>query len=180
MVWQTVERQPGYFGKRRDQVHRGYDERYGPGEWRIAFELGEGTVGLEWMLQIYEDAYFLFLLAQPEVLGRLVSEASEVFDDDIRNIESGCDYSIQQTGLNHYHDIALRRCLMRLGRRFRGASPIQIRDWKGDHSLSLELSPGWVPFQFPEWVTAPLAGWWEPGSVEEAYQSLKVVQIMKH
>jgi hypothetical protein len=40
MNWVTVERQVGYFGSRRDQMHADYNARYGAGDWRIAFEVG--------------------------------------------------------------------------------------------------------------------------------------------
>jgi hypothetical protein len=176
MSWVTVERQVGYFGSRRDAFNAGFDGQYRAGNWRIAFEMGELTLDLAEMLQVYEDSYLLFLIANPSILELLVTEASDVYDDHPSNVASGLIYAIQQTNRNHYQDIAIRRCLRRLGRQFRGGNLLQIRHQIGTHPLSMTLSPGTVPFHLPQLVTEPITGWWEAGTVEAAYQSFKVVQ----
>ena len=34
MTWRTIKR-PGHFGKKRDEFHRQYDEKFGKDNWRI-------------------------------------------------------------------------------------------------------------------------------------------------
>lgn len=176
MPWETVER-PGYFGERRDALHASFDQRYGVDGWRLAWQVGPGEVDWLAMTMLYEDAYFGFLQAGPDVLATLCAEASDVYDDAISNLASGLDYSAQETDRTHVQDIAIRRAVIRLGRRFEGARPIQIRDRLGEHALSMTLSPGQVPFHRPDLILRPeLNGWWKPGSVESFYQSNKLLQ----
>lgn len=178
MGWTTVNERPGYFGKRREQRLVEYDERFGAGRWRLAWQIGEVTGGQDQALMAYEDAYYAYLLARPDMLELLAREARDVFDDAPSNVRSGLDYFAQETNLNHLHDIAIRRCMVRLGRAFQGERLIQIRHVLGDHPLSLLLSPSQVPFHRPEWIIHPELErwWWQPGSIESFYQSNKLLQ----
>jgi hypothetical protein len=177
MSWKTLER-PGYFGKHRDQKYAEYDQRFGVGNWRIAWKVGENIVDLLGVTALYEDAYFQFLGRNPRVLQELIEQASDVYDDQPTNIESGYDYLRQETPRTHLQDVAIRRCVLRFGKSFAGPELIQIRDKAGSHPLSLTLSPGWVPFHLPDLIIQPvIAGWWQIGSVEEFYQSVKVLQV---
>ena len=178
MSWKTVER-PGYFGSKRARKQQEFDQHFGSGNWRLAWTLGEDGPLLDrtGMQMLYEDAYYQFLLLNPEVLEELVALASDVYDDALSNLDSGLDYNVQETERTHVQDIAIRRALTRLQRVFRGSEPMQIRDNLGEHPLSLTLSPGQVPFHLPHLLEAPeLEGWWLPGSVESFYQSNKVLQ----
>jgi hypothetical protein len=168
--WETVGR-PGHAGKERAERRRAYDELYGPGRWRITWELGDPTV-------LYEDAYFAYLSQRADLLERLLADAREVYDDAESNVDSGLDYSRQETNQTHLQDIAIRRCLVRLGRVFRGQDLIQIRR-SSTHPVGAALSPTNVPFHRPDLIVQPpLAGWWTPGSVEDFYQSNKLLQIL--
>ena len=176
-VCETVER-PGYFGKHREARHREFDERFGPGNWRIAWQLGERVGPAAEAVMFYEDAYLAYLVAHPEHVATLARDASDVYDDAPSNVASGLDYTVQETASTHLQDVAIRRCMVRLGRRFQGSELIQIRDSRGDHPLSLLLSPGHVLFNRPDLIIRPeLEGWWEPGSVESFYQSNKLLQV---
>lgn len=165
---------PGYLGSRRDAVQRDWDAEHGLGGWALAWRVQGMWYDRARMSMLYEDAYVHFLLDRPQLLDELLSAASDVYDDDLSNLASGLDYTAQETGRTHVQDIAIRRAVVRLGRVFEGASPVQIRDALGEHPLSMPLSPGQVPFHRPDWIEAPeLTGWWEPGSVEAFYQSNK-------
>ena len=101
-------------------------------------------------------------------------------DDDPSNVESGLDYLQRGALRTHIQDIAIRNCVKRFGREFRGDKLIQIRDRMGEHPLSLELSPGQVPFHKPELISYPdnleeisNKAWWLPLSVEDFYQLVK-------
>lgn len=177
MGWKTVER-PGQFGRRRDQRRAEFDERYGPGDWRVVWRIGRRLGSFAEAVMVYEDAYCQYLADNTAVREALVSTASDVYDNDLSNIASGFDYAHQESDRDHIQDVAIRRCLVRLGEEFRGREPLQIRHSDGSHPLSLTLSPGRVPFHRPEWLIRPeIVLWWaEPGSVESFYQSNKLLQ----
>jgi hypothetical protein len=190
MEWETIDR-PGYFGKHREERTREYNARYGEGNWRIAWEVGEVVVDKlgAYVLYVvvdklgayalYEDAYFEFFRANPEVLQELVLAASDVYDDAQSNVHSGLDYTIQETGQTHLQDVSIRRCLVRLGLRFKGRELIQIRS-TSEHRLGKLLTPGRVPFHRLDLIKQPeLEGWWDRGSIESFYQSNKVLQIKR-
>lgn len=176
--WKTFDERPGYLGKRRDEACRRWNEQYGEGNWRLIWRFGDAELDFLGACAVYEDAYFRFLGRNEAVLELLINEASDVYDDDPSNMESGHDYSRQETDRTHLQDTAIRRCVARLGKRFRGPAPIQIRDKLGTHPLSLLLSPGRVPFHRPHRIIRPqLEGWWQRDSVEAFYQSNKLLQI---
>lgn len=178
MVWETVER-PGYFGKHRDQKFAEYNRRYGVDNWRLVWQVGESEVGLDGAVLLYEDAYFAFLQSNPQMVDELTRLACDVYDDAPSNVESALDYSRQETDLTHLQDVSIRRCLVRLGRRFRGSELVRIRYTKSTHPIGLLLSPGQVPFHRPELIVEPQleADWWERNSVEAFYQSNKCLQV---
>lgn len=174
----TVAERPGYFGRHRDAKHAEYDQRYGVGNWRIVWKVGSNYFTFEEEVLLYEDAYFEYLRRHKGLKAALILGASDVYDDSLSNIESGLDYSKQETERTHIQDIALRRCVRRFGEHFRGEELIQIRDREGSHELSMLLSPGQVPFHLPHLIENPqLEGWWKPFSVESFHQSNKVLQI---
>lgn len=175
----TVER-PGFLGKRRDEKYRQWDEKYGKGNWRLAWKVGEMFVDFLGVCALYEDAYFAFLREHYNVRRMLMAEASDVYDNELSNVESGLDYTKQETSRTHIQDIAIRRSLIRMGLWFRGRELIRIRQDKGMHFLSVILSPGRVSFHRPEFIEVPeLKGWWHPKTVESFYQSNKVLQVKR-
>ncbi len=179
MGWQTVLR-PGYLGKDRDERFKEWDALYGRGFWQLGWVWDQYVLCFEEVCSHYEDAYTAFLGHNSEVLNGLVLAASDVFDDNPSNTQSGVDYTKQETNRTHIQDIAIRRALRRLNRQFEGKELIQIRQEKGTHLLSIILSPGKVPFHKPRFIVEPwLTGWWDPGTVECFYQSNRVLQVMK-
>ncbi len=178
MNFKTVER-PSYFGKKRDQIQMGYDEKYGKGDWRIAWEFGEHILPFEQAIQIYEDSYYLSLKENPEFVHELITTAKEVFDNAESNIHSELDYSIQENNSNHYQDISVRRVLFRLGCKFRGKELIQIRH-NSKSVIGQLLSPGTILFhQIPSITKPHKRGWWEDDTVECFWQSNKVLQVIQ-
>jgi hypothetical protein len=178
--WQTVGR-PGHSGKERDERQRGYDVRHGTGRWRIAWQLGERIGELVEAVMLYEDAYLAYLTRRADLLEPLLATAADVYDDAESNVDSGLDYTRQETDQTHLQDVAIRRCVVRLGRVFRGAALLQVRT-TAEHPLGAALSPTMVPFHRPELIVQPyLEGWWTqkggPASVESFYQSNKLLQV---
>lgn len=185
--WHPIDNNStGYVGKRRNDEWAKRDARYGKDKWKIAWLVGGKLLEYEEVCQFYEDAYFEYFKKRPEVLDHLLDVASDVYDDDPSNVDSGTDYAKRGEVRTHIQDIAIRRCVQRFGRSFRGRSLIQIRDRIGSHPLSLTLSPGQVPFHKPELISTPdnlkeihRDMWWLPGSVEDFYQRAKRLCIRK-
>lgn len=168
----------GYLGKHRDEKMAEWQEQYGG----VAFgwQFGEVLLDFDGVCQVYEDAYYEFLLKSRYILADLIVSAKDVYDDEESNVLSGFDYRKQETGRTHIQDIAIRRSLLRLGLWFKGEKLIRIRQEKGDHSLSMSLSPGWVPFHRKDMIRDPqLEGWWRPDSVESFYQSNRVLLVRR-
>lgn len=180
MEWKTVER-PGYFGKKRDEVIDSWNKQYGESNWRLMYSWIESVIPREMAIQIYEDGYYEFLKKEKETLEWLVSTASDVYDTAPSNVDSGFDYKIQETVNNHLHDIAIRRSVARLGKRFRGDHLVHVR-WTG--SEGIRLSPGIVPFHLSELIVpgeiksySGKTPWWNTGTIEDFYQRNKILQI---
>ena len=107
----------------------------------------------------------------------LVQTAADIYDTSPGNVNSGLNYENQDhTKPNHIHDIAIRRCLLRLHKWFKGDHLVEIR---GLNSEGYTLNPGIVPFHKPEFIHLPewKANWFTPGSIESFWQSNKVVII---
>ena len=176
--WKLVDNtSPGYVGKRRNDLWAERDAKYGKRNWQTIWLVGDNYLEYEEACRLYEDAYFEYFKHRPELLEYLLEVASDVYDDDPGNVESGLDYSKRGDLRTHIQDIAIRNCVKRFGREFRGDKLIQIRDRIGEHPLSLALSPGQVPFHKSALISNPdnLAeirrqAWWLPSSVEDFYQ----------
>src|SRR3989344_5822304 len=147
-LWKTVER-PGYLGKKRDEVQNVWNESYGQGNWRISYQWGSLIIPRREAIQIYEDGYYEFFKNRHEVLEWLVNTASDVYDTNQTNIQSGFDYEKQETPNNHIHDIAIRRSILRLGNLFHGDHLVHVR-WAG--SEGFRVNPGVVPFHLPSMI----------------------------
>jgi len=186
-TWKLVDNtSPGYVGARRNELWAERDAKYGKGNWRSIWLVQADYLDYEEACRLYEDAYFEYFKQRPELLEFLLEAASDVYDDDPSNVESGLDYSKRGNVRTHIQDIAIRNCVKRFGRQFSGSKLLQIRDRIGEHPLSLALSPGQVPFHKPELLSHPdnlesirAKAWWLPASVEDFYQRAKrlVVKI---
>lgn len=178
--WKPTER-PGSFGSKRDDQFKEWDERYGKGNWKIAYKVGDEFLNFENACKMYEDAYYEFLRANSGITKMLIEQAWNVFDDEETNVDSDFDYSQQETKRTHIQDIAIRNALKRMGIRFKGNELIQIRHEQGDHPLSLLLSPGAVPFHKPDLIEPPLESvkkpWYKKNSIEDWYQRAKYLMI---
>lgn len=174
-LWQVVG-SPGYAGSRKRKRDKARDQRFGSGNWMTAFIWGEDIVHRDFALQLYEDAYFLHFQKEQTVLEGLIHAASDVYDNAVTNVESGLDYQKQETPATHLQDIAVRRAVLRLGRRFQGDHLVEIR---GPKSEGYDLNPGRVPFHLPRMIaeSEPLPKWIQQGSIEAFWQSNKVLLV---
>jgi hypothetical protein len=176
--WLTITR-PGYFGSRRNQILKKFDSEYGKGNYRIRWRVLDKTVPLEVAIAFYEDAYYELLRNETDLLLKLVATASNIYDNHKSNLSSGFDYARQENHSNHYQDIAVRKAVLRLGREFGGRKLIQIRH-SSPSKIGRDLSPGRVPFHLPNLIIKPrMKGWWQKDSVEDFWQSNKVLQVRR-
>ena len=176
LYWEIRE-YPGYFGYRKSKMHDHFAEKYGT--YQIAWEVNDQLLNWRSAMQLYEDAYYQFLKRNPELTDWLVNTAADIYDTSPSNLGSGINYDIQDRNKpNHYHDIAIRRCLLRLNKWFKGDHLVEIR---GLRSEGYVLNPAIVPFNQPELIHQPewKANWIIPGSIESFWQSNKVIIIPK-
>jgi len=80
-----IESYPGYFGKRRDEIEKGYDEKYGKGNWKLAWYVDGQFYDFDEAIQLYEDAYLLFFMHHPEHLVKVMNYEN-VYDNDPSNV----------------------------------------------------------------------------------------------
>lgn len=174
--WKTLEERPGYFGKKMDETFKQYDSQYGKSSWRIAWKWGNMVINYPMACQLYEDSYYADSFKREDLWKKLVKEAKEVYDTEVSNINSGFDYMKQEGKATHIQDISIRLVVFRRGWKFEGEELIQIRNH--DNYWGSNLSPGKVKFHLPEMIVVPhLEGWWNNDSIEDFYQSNKILQI---
>lgn len=180
-TWKFAE-YPGYLGKARESVYSIWDKKYGPDNWRIVYCWAGKIVEREFALQLYEDAYYMFLNDPKniKVLDWLRLTASDVYDTAPSNVGQ-MDYIRQETPNNHIHDVAIRRAVLRLGVLFAGDHLVHVR---GEDSEGYRLCPGEVPFHLPGMILKSAINdygkkgeWWKGFSIEDFYQRNKILQI---
>lgn len=180
--WETVAR-PGWFGEKRDELVREFNEKYGDGNWRIRHILGPRILGFDEAVHLYELSYELhFLNPHTRFLWmNLVKVAEDVWTEEESDVLSGTDYRIQTARASHYEDMAVRRILQRHGLTFTGKQLVRIRADSQD-AVGIALSSIHVPFVFPQFIeSGSEAHWWNrhPGSVEHFWHSNKMLQQKK-
>jgi hypothetical protein len=178
-VWINDHR-PGYFGRKRDKIVNEYNSLYGKEGWRlrwvaatIAFTFEEACV------QFYEKSYYNFLKDKPEELDFICSHG-ECIDNAPTNVQSGLDYTKQESYSTHIQDIAVRNVLTGLGRKFLGP-PDKILVIRSADSNGYKFGPGNIPCFDQSVITQPslCPTWAGRGSVEDFWQSNKWVQVLK-
>jgi len=130
-------------------IVRSMNRTAGKGNWFWAFQVGKKLYSWELGMQLYEDAYWLHLRKNISHVKKLV-HGFNCFVNTRHDIEAGLDYKAQKKGRDakpHYADIALRRCLVRLGVWFGGKEMVEIP--------GSELDPKNVAFHLPHLVASP-------------------------
>ncbi len=187
---------PGQLGWERRKVFARLNAWFGEGGWEIRHRVGEELISEPEAYALYEEAYYEHFRSHPQELKELLALASDVYDTHPGNVASGTDYSVQTPNqAAHLQDIAIRRVIERFRNdysapemsgvrevfpdpseiRFHGDHLVQIR---GKDSEGYRFGPGVMPFHRPELLLQPaLRGWWAPGTVEEFFQSNKVIVL---
>ncbi len=179
MAWRN-EGRPGFFGRRRDEKIRHLNEKFGPGNWRLVWTDGRRELEfLDACREFYEEAYFRHLSGRPDDLDFICS-FGECIDNAPTNVSCGCDYSRQEAFSTHIQDIAVRNVLRRLGLAFRGAlDNILVIRTPDDNGY--RFGPGNIPYHEPDTIVQPSLhpSWAGKGSVEDFWQSNKILQVKK-
>jgi hypothetical protein len=174
--WRVIGR-PGRLGRLRRQRTSEWNREFGSGGWRLAWLIRGRYHDHDESLRLYENAYFEVLRQNGELRDALVRTARDVYVNDPSEVGSGLDYRIQTGDSQHLEDIAIRRCLVRLGEWFVGRELIRLGGVDRDPApsrLRAALSVHGLRFHRPELIIHPeLEGWWLPGTVESFYQSNK-------
>lgn len=170
---------PGYFGKRRDVIIQRYNDTYGVGNWDLVW-VADGhpdQLFLDACVSFYERSYFDYLDTHPELVDEICSYG-ECIDNALTNIDSGLDYSKQESYATHIQDIAIRNVLHLLDRKFEGPMD-RILVIRSKDSNGYKFGPGNVPFFAPELINQPskAPGWATAGSVEDFWQSNKWLRV---
>lgn len=189
--WQVVGRPP-QIGRRKKEYYAELDKQYGPGNWDFVWLSGTGSNGelVTWksyleMCALYEESYRDHFRNHPWLFEELLREAKGVYDNALSNVESGTNYKHQEADATHIQDIAIRNIVKHMGRVFYGDELIQIKG-SSKHPLGRCLSPGFVPFKFPEsiiLVDGHLPNfigkipWYLAYSVESYYQGNRILIV---
>jgi len=174
-MWVNVER-PGYLGRRRDNMAKVWDRQFGVGGWRLSWIVnGKDHTFLEACKLFYEEAYFQRMQVSKHL--DYICSFQECIDNAPTNVQSGCDYSKQESYSTHIQDIAVRNALKRLNRKFTGERK-EILVIRSSDSNGYFLSPGRVMFHETRHLLKPslCPQWAKPGSVEDFWQSNKFLQ----
>ncbi len=190
MNWKTIDR-PGYFGDKRNGLHKDFDRNYGEGNWRIAWQWGDQIIERSEALQMYEDGYYEHFKTDTGLADWVTKSFSNVYDTAPTNVEAKFSYDLQETPSNHIHDVSIRRALLRRGTWFSGERLLEVRSIDAEGWV---LSPCNIPFHLPHMIyegQTKYKGeerdftknppWWikrgVKNSVEEFYQQNKVLQV---
>ncbi len=165
----------GYSRKKQSVRRTELTEKFGKENWEISHLYDNKLLSREETLEHIENSYVEYFKNNKEILEWLVTYASNVYDSNPSNVDSGLDYTIQETQAVHLYDIAIRRALMKLDKVFKGKQLLEIR---GEDSEGFILSAGQVPFYRPKMILKPqLKGWWNKDSIESYWQSNKILVV---
>jgi hypothetical protein len=191
--WQTVEH-PGYFGKGKDAVYQSWDQKYGSGNWRLAWDLRDGSTfnyeGIFW--KIYVPGYAHYFNRHRWEARWITRHFAYAYDKDLISKEEAFDplALYEKPGRpNQFHHAAFNIALeYSLGLPFQGQKPLQVREGKSsvpksEWPLGWRWSPGRVPAVRPDLIPELVElddtqKWaWNLGSIEDCYQSSKSLQV---
>lgn len=139
---------------------------WGPQEFHMACKL------------FYEVSYRNHITKNIHEHYEFLRQYGECIDNALTNVESGCDYTKQESFSTHIQDIAIRNVMRGLGWHFNGPAD-KILVIRSADSEGYRYGPGNIPFAWPEMIATPslCPHWANPGSVEDFWQSNKYVFV---
>lgn len=141
------------------------DKRAGKGNWIWAFKVGRNLYSYDLGMQLYEDAYWVYLRKHTDDL-KAVINSYNIYVINRHDLDAGLSYKKQEHPYNEHHaDIAIRRCLRRYGAWFKGRDLMSLK--------SLKLDDAHVPFHLPHLVNNP------EKSIRSWFDSSRVIVVSK-
>lgn len=185
--WVTIAR-PGYLGSRRDEMYAQWNEEYGESNWRITWVDATGREhDFDSIFQVYVHGYINYFIDHPDEAEFIARNFSYAYDETPITREQAFDpYAlVGKPGVsNQFHHAALNVAMQTLDYRFSGSEPLQVRIGKPGTPPETwpsgwRWNPGDIPCAMPEWIpnVKNEKKWWSGGSVEDFYQSSKVLQV---
>ena len=177
--FRVTEVRPGLFGVEREKRISEYNEQYGADNWEIGWKFDSRILNLDSALRLYEMSYHISFLGNRIVWDDLIKKAEEIWVEDKSDVDSGYDYAMQKAPAAHYEDIAIRRVLQANGKKFKGEELVRVRG-DSDCLCGRLLSSMYVPFVAPSYIEElRLDGWWKKNTVEDFWQSNKIILVKK-
>ena len=176
---------PGYMGKQRKQVLEKLNSWFGREQWQFMYHLPNGSlISYEAGIELYQEAYKEYFDKNPQIINDLIENYRNVYDVSPAHVtgnEKDYDYDLYSGNQAHIQDVAIRRIIRDKGLTFKGNKLLQIR---GKKTQGYYLNPGVVPFHKPELINRKISDkiyrkWWNKNSVEDFYQSNRVVVLKK-
>lgn len=130
----------------RDKFFYKVNKSVGNGNWFWVFKIKDKIYSWDLGFQLYEDAYFQYLRENVNQIKKIVKHY-DVFVYNRHDIDSKLNYKKQDYKADHYHDIAIRRCLIRLGLWFKGKKMLNLSKSDLCHSK--------IPFHLPHLILKP-------------------------
>lgn len=188
-TWVVVEK-PGYLGSKKEQKFAEWDSKYSEGNWRLVWQTADGKrLFFEDIFDIYVQGYVEYFKEHPGEADYLTQNYSFAYDETLISKDQALDSSAlwEKPGVsNQFHHAALNFALQEvLGIPFKGERPIQIRGGKPGTPVETwpagwKWHPGRIPCPNPDLIPKNLTQerkWWEEGTIEDLYQSAKVLEI---
>lgn len=186
--WQTIEL-ISYLGKERDSKAAEWDQKYGTENWRLIHQAsnGETLTYADIFWKVYVAGYSNFFLHNLNEAQWISSNFSYTYDKDLISFKSAFDpyalYQVPNTP-NQFHHTALNIALVYFtGFPFKGENPLQVREGKPGTPISTwpagwRFSPGKIKAVRADLIPqTDNLGWWQKGSIEDFYQSSKILQV---
>jgi len=189
--WRTLGH-PGFFGKDRDEQFRQWDNEPGVGKWRIAWKFAGRDHSFDDVFWgVFVAGYTQYFLRNPAEAGHIVNNFAYTYDKTPIDRPTAFDPNAlrNKAGIeNQFHHVALNIALSDfLGLEFRGPSPLQVRDGKQNvpkdqWPAGWRWGPGHIRAPHPELIPEVTLSnrWWTQGTIEDLYQSAKVLQVAEN
>src|SRR6185295_19810430 len=152
----TKLKRPGFFGRRRDEIVKQLDIDYGKGKWALRWCLDKDSTMYDFERAcklFYEESYVRYFAEHMDEL-KQIAKYAEVIDNAETNVQSGCDYSIQEAYSTHIQDIAIRNVVKLFGYKFTGEIP-ELLVVRSKDSTGYKWGPGNIPFWAPTFISKP-------------------------
>ncbi len=187
-TWRVMEH-PGYLGSSKDKKIEKWNKMYGKDNWRLLWRTTEGKVlDFDEVFQVYVEGYRSYFENHPDEAETIINKYSYGFDKDVIAKHEAFDpYALyNKPGIvNQFHHVAFNIGVeAATGKKFQGDLPVKVREGKpgireDEQPEGYLWSPGKIPCTTPELIPDIefINPWWQKGSIEDFYQSTKVLQI---